>query len=108
MRNRYWPVVVLSIIPVSLILYFLFFHEVVVETPPSIKITVNADQYTIGNKKSEDLLSLVKNEFETRQFKTAPGIVLSAGSNTRYQRVADTIALLKQNGYGNVSLDSQR
>lgn len=100
--------VALSIIPISVISYFIFFHEVVVENPPSIEISVNADEYKIGSNRSKDLISLIASEFETRQIQTEPSIVLSVGSTVKYQRVVDTISILKKYGYENVSLDDQQ
>ena len=85
--------------------YLIFFHEVVVETPPSIKIIVLPESYRIGDKSDADLVLLITFEYESREFKSEPSIVLSADGSIRYQRVIETIELLKQNGFENVSLD---
>lgn len=100
--------IVLLVVALSITAYFIFFHEVVTETPPSIKIIVQQDSFRIGDKSDTDLILLLTIEYESRDFKYEPSIVLSADSSIRYQRVIDTIELLKQNGYENVSLDDSK
>jgi len=82
--------------------YFLFQSESISLTPLKVEVIIKNDSYLIGDKKGQDLITLINNIRSGTNH--VPIIVLDADETISYSRVAETMDILKNEGYGTVGL----
>ncbi|BFM22100.1 ExbD/TolR family protein [Gilvimarinus japonicus] len=71
---------------------------------PSIVIVVKPSNYEVDGRKGGELLPLLSEAYIKSDFENPPNIIVSADSSVQYERVVETMATLKNNGYKKVGL----
>ena len=82
--------------------FFLSQLEPISLTPLKLEVIIKNDSYLIGDKKGHNLVTLINNIRSGTNH--VPIIVLDADKTISYSRVAETMDILKNEGYDTVGL----
>ena len=105
MKIKIWLVIFSFIVLIALLyldVEFIIGGEAI--ATPRIVIVVKSSNYEIDGRKGGDLLSLISEAYIKGDFESPPNIIVSADSSVQYERVVETMATLKNNGYTKVGL----